>query len=125
MVFRRSALLMALAWPGIALAQQRGATKPPPLLEKMAAPPVPPKTATVLPGGDRRTGLTIGEAAPVPNRSLDRPVIAPIDGPTLEPSIIQRKLPGRGQAAEGAPSRTEERLFDPAPGARLTLPFTY
>ena len=65
------------------------------------------------------------EAAPVPNRELEAPRVVQRDGPSLTPDIIERRLPGRGQAAEGVPNRTEERLFAPAPGARLNLPFSY
>lgn len=95
-----------------------GSVKPAPLDQKLPAPDPPPKSAT--------PGFAGTEAAPVPNRAYEGPVvIAPPEGPTLAPSVIQRGLPGRGQATAGSPSKTEERLFDPAPGARLTVPFRY
>jgi len=116
---RRALLLAAL--PTAALGQpRRGSTKPPPLDLKLPAPEPPPKSATAAGGGVR------SDAAPVPNRNYEGPVVvAPADGPTLSPSIIQRGLPSRGQAVEGSPSKTEDRLFEPAPGARLTVPFRY
>jgi hypothetical protein len=66
------------------------------------------------------------DLAPVPDRNLEGPPrIAGQEGPSLQPSIIQRRLPNHGAAGDGSPSRTEERLFTPAPGARLTVPFSY
>jgi len=116
---RRALLLAAL--PTAAFGQRRsGSTKPPPLDLKLPAPEPPPKSAT------GSTSLDRSDAAPVPNRNYEGPVVvAPADGPTLAPSVIQRRLPSRGQAVEGSPSQTEDRLFEPAPGARLTVPFRY
>jgi len=117
--FRRALLLAAL--PTAALGQQRsGSVKPRPLNLKLPAPEPPPKSAT-------EAGSVFGtDAAPVPNRSYEGPVVlAPTEGPSFGPSIIQRGLPSRGQAVEGSPSKTEDRLFEPAPGARLTVPFRY
>lgn len=115
----RRALLLA-AIPTAAFGQRSRSVKPPPLDLKLPAPEPPPKSAAA--GGN--TFAT--DAAPVPNRDYEGPVvIAPAEGPSLAPSIIQRGLPSRGQAVEGSPSKTEDRLFEPAPGARLTVPFRY
>lgn len=65
------------------------------------------------------------DLAPVPNRMLEAPRVPQNDRPRLSPDIIHRRLPGRGQTANSAPSRTEEGLFEPAPGARLRVPFSY
>jgi hypothetical protein len=68
------------------------------------------------------------EAAPVPNRELEAPrggAGTPNDRTRLTPSVITRPLPNQGMAAEGAASIQEERLFFPAPGARLNVPFSY
>jgi hypothetical protein len=65
------------------------------------------------------------EAAPVPNRNLEAPRAPETDRTRLSPSVIHRPLPGQGMAAEGAASIQEERLFFPAPGARLNVPFSY
>ena len=70
-------------------------------------------------------GEPMVEAAPVPNRNLEAPRVVEKDAPSLSPSVIQRALPSRGQATEGSVSLQEERLFNPAPGARLHLPFRY
>lgn len=65
------------------------------------------------------------EAAPVPNRDLEGPRARAADRARLAPSVIHRPLPGQGMAAEGAQNIQEERLFFPAPGARLNVPFSY
>jgi hypothetical protein len=65
------------------------------------------------------------EAAPVPNRDLEAPRAPGTDRTRLSPSVIHRPLPGQGMAAEGAQNIQEERLFFPAPGARLNVPFSY
>lgn len=73
------------------------------------------------------TSATQLEAAPVPNRDLEAPR-APgtgTDRARLSPSVIHRPLPSQGMAAEGAQNIQEERLFFPAPGARLNVPFSY
>ena len=47
------------------------------------------------------------------------------DRTRINPSIIYRNLPGRGQADQGAPDLLEDKLFNaPAPGARLNVPFS-
>ncbi|MBY0333807.1 MAG: hypothetical protein K2X49_24380, partial [Acetobacteraceae bacterium] len=66
------------------------------------------------------------EPAPVPNRNLEPPRSrTPGDSTSFEPSIIHRPLPNTGAARDGARNYDEERLFFPAPGARLTVPFSY
>lgn len=66
------------------------------------------------------------DLAPVPNRSIEPPRGAvTAENPSFGPSIIHRPLPNTSAAIEGAYSLNEERLFNPAPGARLTVPFRY
>ena len=65
------------------------------------------------------------DAAPVPNRDLEGPRAPVADRTRLSPSVIHRRLPSQGMATEGAASIQEERLFFPAPGARLNVPFSY
>jgi hypothetical protein len=66
------------------------------------------------------------EAAPVPNRDLEGPrAPGAADRARLAPSVIHRPLPSQGMATEGAQNIQEERLFFPAPGARLNVPFSY
>ena len=90
---------------------RRQARKPQP-----AADPNPPPPAPQAPQL---------EAAPVPNRDLEAPRVVEKDQTRLSPSVIHRRLPQQGMAAEGAPNEREERLFFPAPGARLSVPFAY
>lgn len=89
--------------------------KPPPLdLSKHAALPPPPRTSSPL-----------GSRAPVPNRDIERQPVLPDARTTLGPSLLYRNLPGRGLAEEGSPNLLEEKLYKPAPGARLRVPFAY
>jgi len=69
-----------------------------------------------------------GDLAPRPNLGMEAPR-APV-GPEPEfrvsPGMINPRIPGGGSAARGtAPSRMEERLFEPAPGAHIRLPMTW
>ncbi len=97
-------------------ARVRAAVKPPPLqVTKEAAWPQPP----------RGPNLQAGALAPMPNRNLEAPQVIVQDRTSLGPSIINRNLPGRSLAADGAPDVLEDKLFRPAPGARLNVPFSY
>ncbi|MBL6077050.1 hypothetical protein JMJ56_03465 [Belnapia sp. T18] len=88
--------------------------KPPPLnLAKHAALPLPPRQPQP------------GNLAPVPNRMVERQAPLPDPRTTLGPSLLYRNLPGRGLAEEGSPSLLEDKLYRPAPGARLRVPFAY
>jgi hypothetical protein len=83
----------------------------------------PAETATPPPQEARRPRL---DPAPVPNRALEGPRIAALtDAPSFGPSIIHRSLPNPAAARDGSRTYEEERLFFPAAGARLTLPFSY
>lgn len=138
---RRRLLLAVLALTTPAAAEEAAATPP-----ASAAPvPTPPAQTPPAPGQPsarpRRRRTTrkppeslphqgqqqvnrYGDIAPVPNRDMEGPQgNRPTERPSLSPSVIQRSLPSRGSAAEGSPSLSEDRLFNPAPGARLTVPF--
>ncbi len=66
----------------------------------------------------------IGELAPVPNRDIEAPVNRRVSMEArLMPEVFRRQMPGRGMTAEGVSSQREERVYAPAPGARLTVPF--
>ena len=96
--------------------RHRAAAKPAPLdVTKHPAQPLPP----------RLPDLQAGALAPVPNRSIEAPRLVPEDRARLDPSVINRNLPGRGLATDGSPSLLEDKLFRPAPGARLRVPFSY
>lgn len=93
-----------------------------PRRRRTARRPQPPPEA---PPAAEATGPRL-DAAPVPNRTVEGPRrAAPADNPSFGPSIIHRPLPNTSAAREGARNYDEERLFFPAPGARLTVPFSY
>ncbi|WP_149539802.1 hypothetical protein [Siccirubricoccus phaeus] len=112
-----AALLLGLALAAPALAEPPRRAGKPAALELVKLPPAP------LPRRD--AGMAGSFPAPVPNRELEAPSSKVVERPRLDPSIIHRPLPSRGAAAEGSVSRLEEKLFEPAPGARLRLPFSY
>ena len=82
----------------------------------------PPQTAMAAPPVELEHRL---EAAPVPNRNVEPPRVPQTDRTRLSPSVIHKPLPNQGMATDGAASIQEERLFFPAPGARLNVPFSY
>jgi hypothetical protein len=67
------------------------------------------------------------ELAPRPNLDLEGPRgPAPSRDPTLSPTMINPRLPGRGAAADGNVNQRENRLLQgPAPGARLSVPMSW
>ena len=80
----------------------------------------PAEFSRILPmPGDRGTN------APVPNRSLEAPQTTTESRTQVEPSIIYRRMPGRGQTNETSPGVLEDQLFKPVPGVRLNAPFSY
>lgn len=89
---------------------------------RQRTPPEPPAPRSAPPDTEHRL-----EAAPVPNRDLEAPRTGEPGAPRtrLSPSVIHRPLPSQGMAVEGANNIQEERLFFPAPGARLNVPFSY
>lgn len=111
--------------PGAATAE-RPAEKPRRAARRRRVRPRPPvETAQPPPAPAPETEPRL-EAAPVPNRNLEAPRgEVTSDRTRLSPSVIHKPLPNQGMAAEGAASIQEERLFFPAPGARLNVPFSY
>jgi hypothetical protein len=67
------------------------------------------------------------ELAPRPNLDLEGPrAPAPSTDPTIAPTMINPRLPGRGVAADGNVNQRENRLLQaPAPGARLSVPMSW
>ncbi|MCK8783777.1 hypothetical protein M0638_05195 [Roseomonas sp. NAR14] len=62
--------------------------------------------------------------APVPNRYMEAPRATPQEGPRVSPSFISPRVNERfGGAVEGEVYRHDR--MQPAPGARLTVPFEY
>ena len=111
-------LLLLAGFPTLVSAAQpaRGGRKPP-ALEVPKQPAMPPS----LKSGQAANS----SVAPVPDRSKEGPRVIERDRARIDPSIINRNLPGRGQANQGAPDVLEDKLFKPAPGARLNVPFSY
>ncbi|MEN0075606.1 MAG: hypothetical protein AAGC69_14555 [Paracraurococcus sp.] len=107
-------LMLALA-AGTARAQS-GAGKPPPLdLPKQPSVPL-----------TQKSGLPANSSiAPVPDRSREAPRVIEPDRARIDPSIINRPLPGRGAVDQGEREVLEDKLFKPAPGARINVPFSY
>ena len=111
-------LLLLLAGPALAQAPQPGkGGRKPPALELPKQPAVPPAMKSGQPANS--------SMAPVPDRSKEGPRVVERDRARIDPSIINRNLPGRGQADQGSPDLLEDKLFKPAPGARLNVPFSY
>lgn len=77
--------------------------------------------------GNGAQGQRRVELAPRPNLDLEGPRgPAPTTDPTLSPTMINPRLPGRGVAADGNVNQRENRLLQtPAPGARLSVPMTW
>jgi hypothetical protein len=135
---RRRLLLGLLALPIGAAGAQEAADVPSPAPAPAPARPRPPRRRTprrleaavepIRPLGppeappQARPRL---DAAPVPNRDIEAPRTVHRDEPEFGPTVMNRRLPSRGQAAEGSYSSREDRLFTPGPGARLSVPFSY
>ncbi|MBK1662075.1 hypothetical protein [Paracraurococcus ruber] len=97
-------------------AQAQRSRKPPALeITKQPSIPQPTKSGT----------LPQSSLAPIPDRNREGPRVVEEDRARLNPSIINRNMPGRGQVDQGSPDLLEEKLFRPAPGVRLQAPFSY
>lgn len=117
--------------PASALAQGTAEARPrrplgrkPPPAESAKQPAAPPPSREVA-IGPVTAPAPVTTPAPVPNHDRDWQEALPQPTPSLNPSVINRPLPSRGQAAAGSHSELEDRLFRPAPGARLSVPFSY
>jgi len=113
------AALALLAAPAVAQqAPAPQARRPTP--RRRAAPPAAPPP----PAETRR-----GEPAPVPNLDMEGPrrLEASRTTPRLDPALIDPAEPRFGSAADrnSLQAREDRLLRQPAPGARLRLPFTY
>jgi hypothetical protein len=63
------------------------------------------------------------DLAPVPNRDIEAPSTYTPPEPRIMPEMFRSSMPGRGATAQGVSAQNEERVYSPAPGARLTVPF--
>ena len=94
--------------------------------------PAPPRRRVApiqpLPTPEPAPAAPRADLAPMPNRGIEGPSgPRAAERPTLRPDLIEpRDTPDRQQRAGGAFTDRQDRLFrDPAPGARLQIPFTY
>ncbi|MDW8314648.1 MAG: hypothetical protein RMK64_06730 [Rhodovarius sp.] len=124
--FLTACLLLLLAWSQTAAAQgTRGAVR-----ETQAAPFPGTQLLPELPrlGAAPVEAKSTHELAPRPRLDLEGPraVSNPHGQPQIAPAFIAPRLPGRGFAQENAsPGSINERLFRPAPGARVSIPMSW
>jgi len=118
MTGRRALLALALALAAGPAAAQRN---PPRRRQRPSARAAPPPPAAPL----------RGEPAPVPNRDLEAPrdpdAARAATAPRLNPALIDPEEPRISATLDRhSPQARQDRLLrDPAPGARLRLPFAY
>jgi hypothetical protein len=118
---RRGLLLAALLLAAAPAAAQQPANRPRPRPRNRAQrPPQPPPAP-------QAAATRQGEPAPVPNRDLEGPRAADRPSARLDPALIDPNEPRPGATAqrEGLQAREDRLLRNPAPGARLRLPFSY
>lgn len=66
------------------------------------------------------------QLAPRPNLDIEARPVTPSQAPSLAPTMIHPRVPGRGAAADTVPTHPDQRLLTaPAPGARLSVPLTW
>lgn len=66
------------------------------------------------------------QLAPRPNLELEARPIRPSQAPSLSPTMIHPRVPGRSTPTDSLPSHPDQRLLTaPAPGARLNVPLTW
>jgi hypothetical protein len=143
---RRGALAATAALAllgGVAMAQPAATDPAPPAATSRTPSAASARAAAARPVPPRRTArrplpapppapppvVARGEPAPVPDRDLeaprDRRASQPV--PRLDPALIDPNEPRIGGITDrNNPQAREDRLLrQPAPGARLRLPFTY
>ena len=78
-------------------------------------------------GFETRTAPPRAELAPRPNLDLEGPRAAPrSNAPSIEPTLINPRLPGRSTVQDSGVTQRENRLLQsPAPGARLSVPMSW
>ena len=76
--------------------------------------------------GGAPTPTPQAQLAPRPNLDLEARPIRPSQAPSLSPTMIHPRVPGRGAAADTVPTHPDQRLLTaPAPGARLSVPLSW
>jgi hypothetical protein len=114
-----AALLALLATPAAAQQQRPAQSQPRRPARRRPAGPAPQPQAAAPSRGD---------PAPVPNRDLEAPRQAGTQpSARVDPTLIDPAEPRPGTAPDrNSPQAREDRLLrQPAPGARLRVPFTF
>ncbi len=66
------------------------------------------------------------QLAPRPNLDIEARPVIPSQAPSLSPTVIHPRVPGRSAATDTVPTHPDQRLLQtPAPGARLSVPLTW
>lgn len=66
------------------------------------------------------------QLAPRPNLDIEARPVIPSQAPSLTPTMIHPRVPGRSAATDTVPTHPDQRLLQaPAPGARLSVPLTW
>lgn len=66
------------------------------------------------------------QLAPRPNLDIEARPVVPSQAPSLSPTMIHPRVPGRSSATDTVPTHPDQRLLQaPAPGARLSVPLTW
>lgn len=123
MTGRRALIAALFALPAAsAAAQAQGATQRPQPPRRRPRRPAPAPAAP-------QAAHPLGDPAPVPNRDVEAPRARGTDRPTarLDPTLIDPNEPRFGTAVDrnNLQTREDRLLRQPAPGARLRLPFAY
>ena len=128
------------ATPATAAAPEEAAPprRPRPVARRAPSRPRDPRDRAYMDGGlipqsgfsgfeTRTAAPPRAELAPRPNLDLEGPRAAPgANAPTLMPTLIHPRLPGRSAVQDGGVTQRENRLLQsPAPGARLSVPMSW
>lgn len=66
------------------------------------------------------------QLAPRANLDLEARPVVPSQSPSIRPTMIHPRVPGRGALADTVPTHPDQRFLQtPAPGARLSVPLTW
>lgn len=125
MIARRILAAAGLAlFTAPAVAQQQAPAPTPPQRARPRRQPAP----LPLPPPEPPAPVSRSEPAPVPNNDIEAPrAESRVPGPQFNPTLIDPNDPQAATAndANSLRAREDRLLRNPAPGARLRLPFSY
>ena len=76
--------------------------------------------------GGASASVPQAQLAPRPNLDLEARPQLPSQAPSLTPTVIHPRVPGRGAASDTPPTHPDQRLVNaPVPGARLSVPLSW